>query len=129
MWLTTVKIDELDRLRVPTEGERELGRALTLLENDRTGSVTVAALRSVGSGHPPRPCTTSSSQASRSTESPQPAPADARHPATACATRSTANSIRTPTAPELVPTTTDDRRTRAPPIVVRRTAPHLRQSR
>lgn len=48
MWLTTVKIDELDRLRVPTEGERELGRALTLLENDRTGSVTVAALRERG---------------------------------------------------------------------------------
>ncbi len=48
MRLTTVKIDELDRLRVQTEGERELGRALTLLENDRTGSVTVAALRERG---------------------------------------------------------------------------------
>jgi hypothetical protein len=48
MWLTTVKIDEVDRLRAQTEAERELGRALALLENDQTGSVTIDALREHG---------------------------------------------------------------------------------
>jgi len=48
MRLSMVKIGDGDRLCVQTEAERELGRALALLEHDQTGSVTLAALRERG---------------------------------------------------------------------------------
>lgn len=48
MRLTSKSTIGRDDPRPPTEAERELARALALLESDHTGSVTVAALRERG---------------------------------------------------------------------------------
>lgn len=48
MRLRPLNTDEIDPLSADTEAERELGRALTLLQENLTGYVTLAELRERG---------------------------------------------------------------------------------